>query len=52
MQPALPECDAIDRLADWATRDNDNGVPLLLLAERARRGNNDAVAIAISSRRL
>ena len=25
--PLLPECDAIDRLADWATRDEDNGVP-------------------------
>ena len=42
VQPSLPECDAVDRLADWATRDADNGVPLLLLAAKsARRGNND-----------
>jgi len=36
-QPVLPECDAIDRLADWARRDEDNGVPSILLADRARR---------------
>jgi hypothetical protein len=36
-QPVLPECDAVDRLADWARRDQDNGVPDILLAERARR---------------
>ena len=43
VQPSLSECDAMDRLADWATRDVDNGVPLLLLATKtARRGNNDA----------
>lgn len=42
VQPTLPECDAVDRLADWATRDGDNGVPLLLLASKAaRRGNNE-----------
>src|SRR5262245_54678020 len=41
--PTVPECDAVDRLADWATRDADNGAPLLLLAAKAaRRGNNDA----------
>jgi len=36
-QPTLPECDAMDRLADWARRDEDNGVPSILLAERARQ---------------
>jgi hypothetical protein len=36
VQPRLPECDSVDRLADWATRDTDNGSPALLLAERAR----------------
>jgi hypothetical protein len=35
-QPVLPECDAVDRLADWARRDEDNGVPDILLADRAR----------------
>lgn len=40
--PILPECDAVDRLADWATRDGENGVPTMLLAARAsRRGDND-----------
>jgi hypothetical protein len=44
VQPRLPECDAVDRLADWATRDRDNGWPSLLLADRARRhGNPDAM---------
>jgi len=42
VQPTLPECDAVDRLADWATRDADNGLPTMLLAARAsRRGDND-----------
>ncbi|MEO8344871.1 MAG: hypothetical protein ABI607_04170 [Betaproteobacteria bacterium] len=36
-QPRLPECDAVDRLADWATRDTDNGWPSVLLADRARQ---------------
>lgn len=36
-QPRLPECESVDRLADWATRDADNGWPSLLLAERARQ---------------
>ena len=36
-QPRLPECAAVDRLADWATRDTDNGWPSLLLADRARQ---------------
>jgi len=46
VQPSLPECDAMDRLADWATRDVDNGVPLLLLATKAARRGNDDAAIA------
>lgn len=42
VQPALPECDAVDRLADWATRDPDNGLPTMLLAARAsKRGDID-----------
>jgi hypothetical protein len=42
VQPMLPECDAVDRLADWATRDADNGLPTMLLAARAsKRGDND-----------
>jgi hypothetical protein len=40
VRPPWPECDATDRLADWATRDVDNGVPMLLLADRARQRNN------------
>ena len=36
-QPRLPECEAVDRLADWATRDTYNGWPSLLLADRARQ---------------
>ncbi len=46
LQPLPPECDATDRLADWATRDADNGVPVLLLADRARRRNNGAAMLA------
>jgi len=46
MQPLAPECDATDRLADWATRDDDNGVQVLLLANRARLRNNPAAMIA------
>ena len=34
---AAGPCDATDRLADWATRDADNGLPSLLFAERAQR---------------
>ena len=45
VRPTLAPCDAVDRLADWARRDTDNGVPSLLLAGRARqRGQSDAVA--------
>ena len=40
VQPRLPECEAVDRLADWATRDTDNGWPTLLLADRARQHRN------------
>jgi hypothetical protein len=44
-QPPLPECDAMDRLADWARRDRDNAVPSILLADRARqRGEIDLAA--------
>jgi hypothetical protein len=40
VQPRLPECESVDRLADWATRDTDNGWPMLLLADRARQHRN------------
>jgi hypothetical protein len=44
VRPPLPECEAVDRLADWATRDRDNGWPSLLLADRARqRGNAESM---------
>ena len=46
VQPRLPECDSVDRLADWATRDTDNGWPALLLAERARRHKNPEAMLA------
>jgi hypothetical protein len=46
VQPRWPECDATDRLADWATRDIDNGVPMLMLADRARQRNNAAAMVA------
>lgn len=46
VQPLPDECQAMDRLADWATRDTDNGVPSLLMAERARRRNNAASMVA------
>jgi hypothetical protein len=46
LQPLPAECDATDRLADWATRDADNGVPSLLLADRARRRNNTTSMVA------
>ena len=46
VQPRLPECDSVDRLADWATRDADNGWPALLLAERARRHKNQEAMLA------
>jgi len=40
VRPPLPQCEAVDRLADWATRDRDNGWPSLLLADRARQHGN------------
>ena len=46
VRPRPPECDATDRLADWATRDVDNGLPSLLLADRARARNNAAAMLA------
>ena len=45
VRPQLPECAAVDRLADWARRDGENGLPSVLLAERAReRGELDSAA--------
>ena len=45
VRPQLAPCDAVDRLADWASRDTDNGVPSVLLADRARqRGQADLAA--------
>jgi hypothetical protein len=45
VRPQLAPCEAVDRLADWARRDTDNGVPSVLLAERARlRGELDLAA--------
>lgn len=46
VQPRPEACDATDRLADWATRDADNGLPSLLLAERAQQRNNGTAMIA------
>jgi len=46
LQPLPDACDATDRLADWAIRDPDNGLPALLLADRARQRNNVAAMIA------
>ena len=46
VQPTLPECDSTDRLTDWTTRDADNGFPLLLLAARASKRNDDASTVA------
>ena len=46
VQPTLPECDATDRLTDWTTRDADNGFPMLLLAARASKRNDDASTVA------
>ena len=42
------ECDSVDRLADWATRDVDNGAPMLLLAPTARATRQRRAAIALS----
>ena len=43
-RPPVAACDAVDRLADWARRDDDNGVPALLLADRARRRSEPDLA--------
>jgi hypothetical protein len=43
-QPVLADCAAVDRLADWARRDEDNGMPSILLANRARQhGEHEAM---------
>lgn len=46
LQPLPEACDATDRLADWAIRDPDNGLPALLLADRARQRGNVASMVA------
>jgi hypothetical protein len=46
VRPLPPACDVTDRLADWATRDVENGVPILLLADRARQRNNATEVVA------
>jgi hypothetical protein len=46
-RPVLPECDAMDRLADWARRDEDNGIPMILLADRARQRNEADTMVAM-----
>ena len=53
VRPTLAPCDAVDRLADWARRDGDNGVPMLLLAGRARqRGEADLAATFVEQAAL
>jgi hypothetical protein len=53
VRPVQPPCDAVDRLADWARRDADNGVPSLLLAGRAqKRGEGDSAASFIEQAAL
>src|SRR6185312_6143741 len=37
VRPPLAPCEAVDRLADWARRDDSNGLPAIYLADRARR---------------
>jgi hypothetical protein len=44
--PQLPACAEVDRLADWATRDRDNGVPAFLLGYRARERGENAASVA------
>jgi hypothetical protein len=46
MQPPIAQCGAVDRLADWARRDDDNSLPYLLLAERARKRNEREASVA------
>jgi hypothetical protein len=45
-QPTLPACDTMDRLADWARRDEDNGIPSILLADRARHRKETDTMVA------
>lgn len=45
-QPQLPECAAVDRLADWAIRDRGNGVPAFLLGYRAQLRGQANAAVA------
>ena len=45
-QPQLPECAAVDRLADWAIRDQGNGVPTFLLGYRALLRGEASAAVA------
>lgn len=35
--PAWPDCEALDPVSRWASRDADNALPRMLLAERARQ---------------
>lgn len=49
VRPSLAPCDAVDRLADWARRDDDNGVPAIFLAGRARqRGEAELAANVVA----
>jgi len=44
VHPQPEGCASVDRLADWARRDDSNGLPTLLLADRARqRGEREAM---------
>lgn len=45
-RPQLTECSTVDRLADWATRDPDNGVPAILLGYRALERRDPDIAAA------
>jgi len=44
--PTLPECASRDAVASFATRDPDNAVPWILLAERARQRRLPAADVA------
>jgi hypothetical protein len=44
IRPQPDDCARTDRLADWALRDEDNGIPYIYLADQARkRGDIDAM---------
>lgn len=45
VRPPLAPCDALDRLADWARRDGGNGLPSVLLADRARQRGEPDLAV-------